>query len=264
VEAALASTDEVVLDGAGQLGVVSPHMDDAVLSCGRVLSAHPGAQVVTVFSGGPPRVAKLPPWDRKSGHFKPGDDVMKARALEDEEALALAGAGSHRLGLWDAQYRGWRAPASRAVTSALVSKLNGALLWLADRGLADELYARLRATVEALDARTWLVPLGLAHIDHRLTARACLRLAHEVAGRKWVAYEDLPYGALRPTDLVRAKRRAYRSGFRLEGARFAHEGSTSQKAALLACYRSQLPCLGLEAEVALESPEVFHLLVKRG
>ena len=33
--------------------VLSPHLDDAVLGCGRLLSAHPGATVVTVYAGAP-------------------------------------------------------------------------------------------------------------------------------------------------------------------------------------------------------------------
>ena len=35
--------------------VVSPHLDDAVLGCGRFLAVHPGATVVTVFAGNPPQ-----------------------------------------------------------------------------------------------------------------------------------------------------------------------------------------------------------------
>ena len=31
--------------------VLSPHLDDAVLGCGRLMAAHPGATVVTVYAG---------------------------------------------------------------------------------------------------------------------------------------------------------------------------------------------------------------------
>jgi LmbE family N-acetylglucosaminyl deacetylase len=37
-----------------RLLVVSPHCDDAVLSCGSLLETHPGSAVVTVFAGTQP------------------------------------------------------------------------------------------------------------------------------------------------------------------------------------------------------------------
>src|SRR5262245_53606305 len=69
--------------------IVSPHLDDAVLSCGRFLGAHPGTHVVTVFAGNPPAYPEpLRLWDLQSG-FAPGDDVMEVRRQEDKAALAI-------------------------------------------------------------------------------------------------------------------------------------------------------------------------------
>ena len=83
-------------------------MDDAALSCGGLLSARPGSHVVTVFSGGPKSVRPLPTWDETSGSFKPGDNVMALRQVEDEDAMAVVGAHGHRLDFWDEQYRAGR------------------------------------------------------------------------------------------------------------------------------------------------------------
>ena len=69
--------------------IVSPHLDDAVLSCARFMAVHPGVTVVTVFAGNPdeyPTPQRL--WDVQSG-FGPDDDVMEARRAEDRAALAL-------------------------------------------------------------------------------------------------------------------------------------------------------------------------------
>jgi len=41
---------------------------------------------------------RLPPWDKMSGSFKDGDNVMSLRQFEDDEAMALVGATGHRLG----------------------------------------------------------------------------------------------------------------------------------------------------------------------
>ena len=95
---------------AGPVGVVAPHMDDAALSCGQMLSAHPGSHVVTVFTSGPKSVRPLPEWDRLSGWFQPGDDVMGLRQVEDDAAMAAVGAHGHRLDFWDEQYRAGRPP----------------------------------------------------------------------------------------------------------------------------------------------------------
>ena len=49
--------------------IVSPHLDDAVLGCGRFMAAHPGVTVVTVFAGNPPAYpdVRCGYWDVQSG-----------------------------------------------------------------------------------------------------------------------------------------------------------------------------------------------------
>ena len=95
---------EPSLAGAGPVGVLSPHLDDAALSCGQLLINRPGSHVVTAFSDGPV-VKKVPSWEVASGMFKPGDDVMAVRRSEDVEALSFAQAHAHHLGFWDLQFR---------------------------------------------------------------------------------------------------------------------------------------------------------------
>src|ERR1700732_2299673 len=66
------------------LTVISPHLDDAVLSCAQVLLAHPGSTVVTVFAGRPPD-GRWSSWDKAC--FRPGQDPMRVRQKEDRDAL---------------------------------------------------------------------------------------------------------------------------------------------------------------------------------
>jgi LmbE family N-acetylglucosaminyl deacetylase len=81
--------------------VLSPHLDDAVLSCWHLLDAD--VTVVTVFAGVPqPQTCGW--WDRLTGASDSATRVRE-RQLEDSEALALTGAGSVRLDLLDLQYR---------------------------------------------------------------------------------------------------------------------------------------------------------------
>jgi len=84
--------------------VVSPHLDDAVLGCGRLMAAHPGATVVTVYAGAPDAYPDpMTRWDALAG-FEPGDDVLGARKEEDRKALTELGATPRHLDFVEHQY----------------------------------------------------------------------------------------------------------------------------------------------------------------
>jgi len=84
--------------------VLSPHLDDAVLSCWRALDRPELATVVNVFSGAPPSGAPVGWWDRITG-ASDSAARMRERGAEDAEALTLAGARARDLRLLDHQYR---------------------------------------------------------------------------------------------------------------------------------------------------------------
>ena len=75
--------------------VVSPHLDDAVLSLGASIadSASAGADVsvVTVFAGDPSLSEDPSPWDRRAG-FTSTLEALEARRREDEIACSFVGA----------------------------------------------------------------------------------------------------------------------------------------------------------------------------
>ena len=238
------------------MGVIAPHMDDAALSCGQLLAAHPGSHVVTVFSSGPASVRPLPSWDALSGFFQPGDNVMAMRAGEDDDAMAVVGAQGHRLGFWDEQYR------QRPVRLARLRRgaVRAAQRRLDDPSTEREVERRLTELVGELAVGTWLVPLGLWHGDHKKTARACLKLASRMRDRQWVVYEELPYNHEVPGEVSAAKQRVEANGFVMEPAASPPGEESSKKRSMIDCYRSQLPCLGARIHVAVSGPEVFYLL----
>lgn len=48
--------------------ILSPHLDDAVLGCGRFMAAHPGVTVLTVYAGKPTYYPEpMTRWDRIAG-----------------------------------------------------------------------------------------------------------------------------------------------------------------------------------------------------
>jgi LmbE family N-acetylglucosaminyl deacetylase len=132
---------------------------------------------------------------------------------------------------------------------------------LNDPSLDPAVDDKLRAVIAGLGVQTWFVPLGLWHGDHKLTARACLRVAQQMPQLRWVVYEELPYRLEVPLEIASAKEHIGTSGFAIRDAVFASSPNSSQKREMVSCYRSQLPCLGARVEVALAAAEVFYLLV---
>ena len=147
------------------LVVLSPHLDDAVLSCWHVLEGSEAVTVVNVFTGSPAPGTRPPRWDRVTGARDPVAR-MRERREEDRRALGLAGRASVDLGLLDAQYGRIRSP-----IRPLLDRLQR---W---RDPATVLYA----------------PAALGrHPDHEVVRDVALDLAR--AGWRVVLYADLPHG----------------------------------------------------------------------
>jgi hypothetical protein len=83
--------------------LLSPHWDDAVLSCWSVLADEGELNVVNLFAG-VPRAGRVGVWETVSGAR---DSAERARARIAEDALALSQAGREALGLalLDSKYR---------------------------------------------------------------------------------------------------------------------------------------------------------------
>jgi LmbE family N-acetylglucosaminyl deacetylase len=193
--------------------VVSPHLDDAVFSCGTLLAQHPGSGVVTALAGLPPDTSGVTEWDRASG-FVSSTAAVAARRAEDRAGLAVLRAEPHWLDFPDSQYGG--SPDAEALAAALVDVL--------------------------LDTRpvSVLLPLGLFHSDHVLTHVAA-RLAVERVGLPWILYEDAIYRCyprLREEKLESLARDGHTLSLVTVPA------DTPTKRAAVACYRSQLRALG--------------------
>jgi LmbE family N-acetylglucosaminyl deacetylase len=210
---------------------LSPHLDDAVLSCGgriraQTASGEPVA-VVTVFAGAPDPGASLSPY-AKALHARWSQPLhaVQERQREDREALALLGAHAVHWRYRDCIYR--RSPDG---TYAYTSE--GALwgpIHPSEAGLIQALTERIKG-LPLMRAGVLYVPLAVGrHVDHRIVRRAAERCEGRLA-----CYEDFPYAA-EPDKLQAA----------LAGRRWTaetvllSEGELEAKIAAIALYRSQL------------------------
>jgi LmbE family N-acetylglucosaminyl deacetylase len=211
--------------------------------------------VVTVFAGGPASVDPLPTvWDALSGVLRPGDDVPAIRRSEDAAACALVGAVPHHLPFWDEEYR------------------NDAYSYDGPHGapLLDEVAEALNHVMRQSWAEVWVMPLGLLHHDHQLTAAACLRAFTEVAddpalmpAREFMLYRELPHMLDSPEAVEAAERMVHAVGFELAPAEVALSSDLARKRASIACHLSQLEMLWACIDTAVIAPETFYFLQRR-
>lgn len=227
--------------------VVSPHLDDAALSCSLLLAANPGSYVTTVFAGGPPSVRPLTPWDRRARYFPEGADVVGVRRGEDISASALLRAMPIHLMYWDGQYR----------------NESYGYQGLADAELAEAITAELLSRQPQAPADYWVVPLGLGHPDHRLVAEACLMLAEREAGEFYL-YEELPYASEFKSEVVSRNRHLAKRGFVLkEDPTLDIADDSSLKSAAIRCHASQRRLLRRRVRWARRSPERVWKMFRR-
>ena len=213
---------------SGSVAVLSPHLDDAVLSLGAAIAASSGSDIaiVTVLAGDPDSDLPAGEWDAGAG-FETAGEAARARRREDELACSDVGARPVWLSFADEQYprdQGdgeiWAA-VQEALGSAETVLLPGFplmhqdhawLLALAQReGLPGR---RVGHYVEQPYAAAWAPgppgggwePLAAA-LSHRLTKlRACRRYASQLPllqrhGR--ILFPMLRYEAARGGEAVR-------------------------------------------------------------
>jgi LmbE family N-acetylglucosaminyl deacetylase len=147
--------------------VVSPHLDDAVFSCGGLIAGAQEATVVTLFAGLPEQAdTRQTEWDGTCG-FAHAREAIERRRGEDKRAMAILQAHPVWLDFCDHQYG----------ASPGVSELAAALLEVIERTAPDAV----------------LIPAGLFHSDHELAHRAAMLARRDRGQGEWLMYEDALY-----------------------------------------------------------------------
>jgi len=171
--------------------VVSPHLDDAVLSIGgtlgRLTAAGIQVTVATLFTAPP---AQPVPAGARAFHLLCGlgDDAMRHRMTEDVAACTTLGVHHRHLGLLEALYR--LDPDGRP------RHADGRAIFRADPAhepdLMDSVQRHIVDLRDELRPELVLGPLGIGHhIDHLITHCAIRHIGLEPDRVRW--FEDLPY-----------------------------------------------------------------------
>lgn len=165
---------------------LSPHLDDAALSCGGLIwqqtQAGEKVQIWTVCAGDPPP-GEFSPFARSlHARWDAGARAVALRRKEDEIACQRLGASWLHMHVPDCIYR----------------RTNGEFLYASEEALFGELHSAEQPLVEDLAAwfsmhlpanASIICPLALGnHIDHQLVRRATEASQHALS-----YYPDFPY-----------------------------------------------------------------------
>lgn len=231
---------------------LSPHFDDAVLSCGgqiaQLAASNEPVVVATIF-GGRPNPNRLSGFAQQI-HARPlaGADPMAVRRQEDRQALAILGAAARPGDYLDAIYRQdegrtrWLYASEEAIFGPVDA---------GEEGLAFELAQIVAAFAPPAGRSLLYAPLALGnHVDHQLARQAALHLLDR--GHSVSFYEDYPYVVRHPQSLEAALSTPARERWSCTYAPLSAQ-DLQRKIEAVRAYRSQLGVLFDGGEHAAEN-----------
>lgn len=161
------------LSPAEPVMVLSPHLDDALFSCGKFLADHPGAIVVTVFAGAPDVMHEG--YNSRSTGQSYAPDALEVRRQEDRRVMSQLGATPIWLDLIEADYSAYRPTTN----------------------YGEQVVAEVSRVISEIGPASVIAPLGLVHPDHIAVSDAC-HIMWRKSSVNWYVYLDLPYGKAHP------------------------------------------------------------------
>jgi LmbE family N-acetylglucosaminyl deacetylase len=179
---------------------LSPHFDDAVLSCGGLIwdqsQAGEEVEIWTIFAGDPPPgpLSDFATVNHKLWGVNSGDEVVAMRKAEDEAAAGIVGAAVVRFAIPDCIYR--RSPTGEYLYTETVF----APPHPADKYLHRRIAAALKSELGQGDKLVCPLTLG-GHVDHVVARRAA-----ESLRKPLLYYADIPYMLNNPETLEPAIR----------------------------------------------------------
>lgn len=242
-----ASRVEQSMENDGPWLVLSPHLDDAVLSCGALLQASVAKREVTVAtvfteSGPGPHTWAARSFLRQCA-VTDARSLYEARRTEDCDVLAEAGIGTVHLGMADALFRRRREPrVARALWSRLAPEFRHRYptyrfdiargrVSHGDGPLISQLQRMVAELLEGSGAELLFCPVGVGrHVDHLIT-----RMVGEEFTDKVVFYSDFPYNQASVPDATFIRRNRL--------VRWTWDEAIAEKHRLIRGYETQVDAL---------------------
>ncbi len=170
---------------------LSPHLDDAALSCGGRMAAQAAAgervRVVNVFAGIPDYSRLSAYAERQHGKWGWPTDPVASRRAEDEAVLHALGAEVEHWEDTDCIYRQVDGQFVYTDHDAVFGPVHPA-----ETALITRLASRLGQVSQSLPDAHFYAPLALGgHVDHRIVRAAAGAVQH--LGADVGFYEDFPY-----------------------------------------------------------------------
>jgi LmbE family N-acetylglucosaminyl deacetylase len=180
----------IEFEDLGPVLVISPHLDDAVLSCGQLIKSRRDTTVMTVLAGFPDGAHAG--WSGRTTGLPIAKDANLRRREEDKKAMQALGAKTMWIDIPAQEYGPVASPSGRLLM------IQGAI----------------ESAVATTEAHSVFVPLGVTHPDHVIVSDAAL-LAVATSSLESYVYMDMPYGQARPRQVRRRLRQIGRK-FRID------------------------------------------------
>jgi LmbE family N-acetylglucosaminyl deacetylase len=214
---------------------LSPHFDDAVLSCGGLIrdqvQAGTPVEIWTVFAGNPPPgpLSDFAKQNHALWGTQDGDETIALRKMEDQEAAGIVGAELVHFGFPDCIYRRSARGESLYPETVITPPVPG------DRGLPRRIAAALRSELRKDDLLVCPLALG-SHVDHMLARRAA-----ESLHRSLQYYADIPYLLNNPQTLAPAISALTGQLYRIsaDGLKAWLEGVAAYKSQISSLYKKE-------------------------
>lgn len=204
---------------------ISPHLDDAILSAGRLMADRTDNVVATIFAGNPEDAENVhTPYDKNCG-FGDAASAMAHRRYENDLATAMLFAEPVNLQFVDEQYN--------------------------EPSPTEHITEAIEALIESGNYDYVLGPLGLGHPDHIQVSDALRAVETDLPIFLW---EDLPLRVVEP-DLV--PKRLEQIGLSYSYKTDLPAGDIARKIRSLSCYASQIGT-GILDPYLLYVPERFY------
>ena len=226
---------------------LSPHLDDAALSCGGMIwkqvQAGQRVVVINVFAGIPDYRRLSAFAQEKHAVWGSPKDVVVARQAEDRAALTRLGAEVVDWDYLDAIYRLDEGRVLYPGEAGIFGEVDPA-----DSALQDRIAADVEAVLDETGDAVCFAPLAIGHhVDHQVVRDVGLTLAER--GRRVLFYEDFPYVWWEAGGSASALPGNWQPTIR--------SIDVEPKIAAIACYQSQVPDLFDSQEAMAEAVRAY-------